>query len=70
MNSGTIVFRNGETLILPEGIVDRIATQLDIYWKAPSGERRVYTDSYSADGGSNNRRITIDLESVMYALYA
>ena len=69
MNNGTIVFKNGNTLTLPEGIVSRIASQVDTYWKAPSGDKRIYTGSYNADGGSNNRSITIDLESIMYALH-
>ncbi|MBN8489373.1 MAG: hypothetical protein J0M20_16815 [Burkholderiales bacterium] len=65
MDNGTIYFKNGSTVTISDGAAQSISVALDAYWQKPDGMKRVIKQSFSADGGTNNRVITVDLESVM-----
>jgi hypothetical protein len=65
----TLFFTNGTQLELPDEVGDDIASRLSNYLRNPQPANRVAAVRYSANGGVNNRVVTVDLQSLACVLH-
>ena len=68
METTTLVFLSGARLELPGNVGDNLARKFTAHMKNPQPDTRFASVRYS-DGGTNNRSITVDLQSLVCVLH-